>query len=43
MAPGYQNYFGGSARSIWILLKDGSKVWPVFVVDNDFADGWDDF
>lgn len=30
-------------RTIWILLRHGSKAWPIQVVDNVLRDVWDDF
>lgn len=30
-------------REVWILLKNGSKVWPAQIVDNQFRAGWIEF
>ncbi|KAI8561961.1 hypothetical protein RHMOL_Rhmol04G0381500 [Rhododendron molle] len=40
---GYQAFLGGCDDSIWVLLKSGSRVWPVRIVDNVFHDGWAKF
>ncbi|KAG5523590.1 hypothetical protein RHGRI_035403 [Rhododendron griersonianum] len=36
-------FLGRCDDSIWVLLKSGSHVWPVRIVDNVFANGWPKF
>lgn len=40
MPIGYRDYFSGQGVSIWILLKSGTRLWPVRVVNNRFCNGW---
>ncbi|XP_058198298.1 uncharacterized protein LOC131313807 [Rhododendron vialii] len=35
--------FEGIARSTWILLRHGSKAWPIQVVDTVMRNGWREF
>ncbi|XP_058217299.1 uncharacterized protein LOC131328367 [Rhododendron vialii] len=35
--------FEGIARSTWILLRHGSKAWPIQVVDTVMRNGWHEF
>lgn len=35
--------FGGTGTNTWILLKHGSRIWPVEVVDNVMCRGWSVF
>lgn len=41
MTLGYEDFFEGYGDSVWVLLKDGPKVWPVLIVNNQFYDGWE--
>ncbi|KAF7150603.1 hypothetical protein RHSIM_Rhsim02G0185700 [Rhododendron simsii] len=42
--PDWDERFGNSSTSsLWILLRNGKKIWPVHVVHNQFGDGWADF
>lgn len=43
MSFGYEAAFQGSSRKIWVLLKIGSKIWPVEVINNYFYEGWNTF
>ncbi|KAG5536842.1 hypothetical protein RHGRI_024319 [Rhododendron griersonianum] len=36
-------HFPSDGLSTWVLLKHGSKAWPVEVVNCEFRKGWDDF
>lgn len=35
-----RQYFSVDGLSTWILLKHGSQVWPVEVVNHEFRNGW---
>ncbi|KAI8561065.1 hypothetical protein RHMOL_Rhmol04G0307400 [Rhododendron molle] len=42
--PDWDERFGNSSiSSIWILLKNRGKVWPVHVIHNQLGDGWPEF
>ncbi|KAI8532144.1 hypothetical protein RHMOL_Rhmol11G0190600 [Rhododendron molle] len=42
--PNWDERFGNSSiSSIWILLKNRGKVWPVHVIHNQLGDGWPEF
>lgn len=28
------------AGDVWVLFRNGSKVWPVRIIDNSLDDGW---
>ncbi|KAG5543599.1 hypothetical protein RHGRI_016370 [Rhododendron griersonianum] len=36
-------HFPSDGLSTWVLLRHGSKAWPVEVVNCEFRKGWDDF
>lgn len=38
-----RQYFDADGSSSWILLKHGSRAWPVEVVNYQFRNGWDIF
>ncbi|KAI8543803.1 hypothetical protein RHMOL_Rhmol08G0247400 [Rhododendron molle] len=42
--PDWDERFGNASNSsLWILLRIGSKIWPVHVMHNQFGHGWADF
>ncbi|KAI8554070.1 hypothetical protein RHMOL_Rhmol05G0069000 [Rhododendron molle] len=42
--PDWDERFGDASNSsLWILLRIGSKIWPVHVIHNQFGHGWADF
>ncbi|KAG5528450.1 hypothetical protein RHGRI_029210 [Rhododendron griersonianum] len=38
-----REYFDANGSSTWILLRHGSRAWPVEVVNHEFHEGWDSF
>ncbi|KAH7857669.1 hypothetical protein Vadar_015224 [Vaccinium darrowii] len=40
---GLAHVFQGQGVGKWILLKHGNKTWSVFVCDNEFTRGWEEF
>ncbi|KAF7127117.1 hypothetical protein RHSIM_Rhsim03G0026300 [Rhododendron simsii] len=38
-----ERFRNSSKSSVWILLKNRGKVWPVHVVHNQLTDGWPEF
>lgn len=36
-------HFPADRSSTWVLLRHGSKAWPVETVNHEFHKGWDDF
>ncbi|KAI8572240.1 hypothetical protein RHMOL_Rhmol01G0182500 [Rhododendron molle] len=36
-------YLHADGSTTWILLRHGSRVWPVEVINHRFGDGWDTF
>ncbi|KAI8552017.1 hypothetical protein RHMOL_Rhmol06G0232400 [Rhododendron molle] len=43
MPQGCAHYVQGHNRTIWVLLRHGSKSWPIRVVDNVMQYGWSEF
>ncbi|XP_058187675.1 uncharacterized protein LOC131304450 [Rhododendron vialii] len=43
LPQGLQSSFEGIGRSTWILLRHGSKAWPIQVVDAVMRNGWREF
>ncbi|KAG5567101.1 hypothetical protein RHGRI_002611 [Rhododendron griersonianum] len=42
--PDWDERFGNSSTSsVWILLRNRGKIWPVHVIHNQFGEGWADF
>ncbi|KAG5537200.1 hypothetical protein RHGRI_024588 [Rhododendron griersonianum] len=42
--PDWDERFGNESKSsLWILLRNQGKVWPVHVIHNQFGEGWADF
>ncbi|KAI8530773.1 hypothetical protein RHMOL_Rhmol11G0085100 [Rhododendron molle] len=42
--PDWDERFGNASNSsLWILLRIGSKIWPIHVIHNQFGHGWAGF
>ncbi|XP_058212781.1 uncharacterized protein LOC131324717 [Rhododendron vialii] len=42
--PDWDERFDNSSKSsLWILLRNRGKIWPVHVTHNQFGEGWADF
>lgn len=43
MPDEHKDIFELHNQNTLILLKNGSKVWPMHVINNRLEDGWDEF
>lgn len=42
--PDWDERFGNLSKpSLWILLRNHGKIWPVHIIHNQFGEGWPDF